>query len=294
MITIIVCSVKPQLLEELKNNIANTIGVNYELLSFDNRADKKGICTVYNDLANKASHDILCFAHEDILFNTNSWGKVLVNHLKENEFEVIGIAGSKYKSAFFSGWYTGNKAFDCANILHRFSDHDEKNYLNPDIKILLQEVVCLDGVFICCKKEVWRDTLFDENNLRGFHFYDIDFSLRSAKTHKVAVTYEIDMVHLTEGGDFGNNWIETSILYHELNRQLLPFTKLIKTSNGYEIGIANTNLDFLKSQNISWKNKMRWVVIQKLYQHTSLYYSILKFLFYRPLKLNVIHKFFKK
>lgn len=294
MITVIVCSVKPPLLEQLKKNIANTIGVDYELLSFDNRIDKKGICAVYNDLAEKAKYDILCFAHEDILFESNFWGRVLQKNLSKDSLGVLGVAGSKYKSAALSGWYTGNKAFDCANILHRFPDRDEKNFLNPDQSILLQEVVCLDGVFICCKREVWRQVLFDQNSLKGFHFYDIDFSLRSAKHHKVAVTYEIEMVHLTRGGDFGNNWVESALLFHEHNKPLLPFEKLIKASNEYELGIVKTNLDFLKSQRISWKNKKRWIKKQKLYLYPSLYYSIFKFLFYSPLNLRTIHKLFKK
>src|SRR5688572_11301326 len=130
MISVIVCSVQPAYLEQLKENLQETIGVEYELLAYDNRNSKKGICAVYNEMAAKAKFTILCFAHEDILFETKSWGQELINSFN-GSYEVIGVAGSKYKSSLFSGWFTGNNEFDRANILHRFPDRDERIFLNP-------------------------------------------------------------------------------------------------------------------------------------------------------------------
>lgn len=293
MISVIVCSIKPHLLEQLKININKSIGVDYELMVYDNRKDRKGLCAVYNQLAKRANHSILCFVHEDVVFDTQDWGKFLLNTITENNIGVLGVAGSKYKSALCSGWYTGNKDFDCATILHRFPDHDEKIYLSPSEKNIVEEVVCVDGVFIACKKEVWKQTLFDEENLKGFHFYDLDFSLRAAQSFKVAITYQIDIAHLTFGGDFGDNWITTAMFYHKQNKHLLPSTKLVNASQKNELDIAKTTLDVLKNQKIFWGNKIKWIQFQKLHAYPSLYYSILKFLLYSPLKLNLVHKLFK-
>ena len=293
MISVIVCSIKPDLLELLKINISKSIGVQYELLVYDNRNDRKGLCAVYNQLGKRAKYNVLCFIHEDILFDTPEWGSLILSTLNDNDVGVLGVAGSKYKSALCSGWYTGNKNFDCANVLHRFSDHDEKIYLSPSGNSIVEEVVCIDGVFIACKKEVWEATLFDETNLKGFHFYDLDFSIRASQNFKVAVTYQIDIAHITFGGDFGNNWITTAMLYHQQYRHHLPVTKLHKASKQNEIDIAKTTLDVLKNQKISWRNKMQWINVQKLHNYPSLYYSILKFLLYNPLKLNRVHKLFK-
>jgi hypothetical protein len=226
------------------------------------------------------------------LFKTYAWGRKIEESL-QNEFSVVGVAGSKYKSVFFSGWYTGNKEFDCANILHRLPEKDEKIRLNPSNNSMLEEVVCLDGVFVCCKKAVWQDVLFDEVNLKGFHFYDIDFSLRCSKQYRVAVSYEIDLIHITRGGDFGDRWIEVAIDYHDKTKISLPVTKLKKASHRTEIGIAKTTLDMLKSQKISVGNKLRWVKTQQLYKYSALYYSMLKFLFYKPLGLKAVHNLFK-
>ena len=79
MISVIVCSIKPQFLEQLKLNIKKTIGVAYELLAYDNREGRRGICEVYNELAKCVRYEIICFAHEDILFETHGWGKILLN-----------------------------------------------------------------------------------------------------------------------------------------------------------------------------------------------------------------------
>lgn len=293
MISVIVCSIKPRLLEQLKLNIDGTIGTDYELLVNDNRRDKKGLCAVYNELAKKANYNVLCFIHEDILFDTQAWGRILLNTLNENDVGILGVAGSKYKSAFCSGWYTGNNNFDCANVLHRFTDHDEKIYLSSSGNSVVEEVVCVDGVFIACKKEVWEQTLFDEEGLKGFHFYDLDFSLRAARNFKIAITYHIDITHITFGGDFGDNWIVTAMLYHQQNKHILPFTKLNKASKQNEVNIAKTTLDVLKNQKISWRHKMQWIKVQRLHNYPSLYYSILKFFLYSPLKLNLVHKLFK-
>lgn len=292
MISVIVCSVKPHFKEQLKTNLANTIGVDYELLCFDNRETNKGLCKVYNELAATAKYPILCFAHEDIEFQTLNWGKTIV-HSMEMDFDVVGVAGSKYKSAFYSGWYTGKREFDCAHILHRLPDRDEKIKLSPDQNSMEEEVVCLDGVFICCKKEVWATIRFNDAHLKGFHFYDIDFSIRASYKYKLAVTYNIDLVHFTLGGDFGDKWIENALLFHKLDKQILPVTKLVVWSNTTELGIAKTSLDVLKNQKISWLNKKKWIRQQNLHRYPSLYYHILKFLFYRPLRLNHVHKLFK-
>jgi len=77
MISIIICSVNTAFLEQVNKNITATIGVPYELLAWDNRDAKKGICEVYNWMASKAQYAYLCFVHEDILFETENWGQHL-------------------------------------------------------------------------------------------------------------------------------------------------------------------------------------------------------------------------
>ncbi len=75
---------------------------------------------------------------------------------------------------------------------------------------------------------------------------------------------------------------------------MLPGTKLFDHSASIETKISETWLDFLKKYRISWKNKWRWIRMQKLYYKPALYYPIVRFLFYEPVGIEKFHKTLKK
>lgn len=295
MISVVVCSRNTDFLLQVKRSISSTIGVVHEFLVWDNNAEPRGICEVYNRMAKQARYDIICFVHEDVLFNTLDWGEKLRSIFElQPEIGVIGVAGSKYKSRYSSGWYTSIKEFDCANIVHRSEKGEQVILLRPDNKYTLENVVCLDGVFICCRKSIWMDVMFNEADLTGFHFYDIDFTLRATRVCSVAVTFEIPIVHITHGGDFGNAWVKTSIEYHCRNRNMLPQSVNKNIDSSIDIKILKTWLDVLKQYRISWSNKLRWLTSQKLLFKPNLYYHIIKFLFYKPMKMHYFHKLIRR
>ena len=78
MISVLVCSLRPDLLQQLRDNISKTIGITYEILAFDNKLEKKGLAEVYNILGERAKFDILCFLHEDVIITTRNWGSILL------------------------------------------------------------------------------------------------------------------------------------------------------------------------------------------------------------------------
>jgi len=294
MISVLICSVNPDLLNNVRENIQHSIGVPFEILYFNNFKIGNGICKVYNELAAKAKFSILCFLHEDVILKTQGWGEKIIDLLKEPDAGLVGIAGSKYKSAYFSGWYTGIKEFDCANYTHFNGSESEKVMLPPDDNRSVEEVVCLDGVFICCKKATWKQILFDEKKLKGFHFYDIDFSVRAAFDYKILVSYEIEITHLTTGGDYSNNWVQTAISYHQSMQSRLPFSKIDISNKEADKKVIIATMDHLKHFKISVKNKIRWVILQNLFLKPFLYYHIVKFFCYEPLNLKRIHYYLKR
>jgi hypothetical protein len=294
MISVIICSIQPELLSDLEKNVSQTIGVPFEILHIDNRTYKKGICQVYNELAAKARFPYVCFLHEDIILKTQNWGKNIENIFVEDaDIALIGIAGCKYKSAYFSGWFSNVKELDCANYIHQYKNRIENVYLAPEKSSDEEEVVCVDGVFICCLKEAWQNIMFNDSLLKGFHFYDIDFSLRVSQHYKIVVTYDINLVHITGGGDYGNAWIDTAILYHQSMKSLLPFSKIKVDKKHADRKLIIATLDFLKNYRISFVNKIRWIFLQNLYLFPRYYYSILKFMLYKPLRMNFIHRLLK-
>jgi hypothetical protein len=288
MISVIICSVNPDLLKKITENIQKTIGIPFEILFFDNRIAKKGICAVYNELASKSKFEYLCFIHEDVLLKTENWGnKINGIFLNNPNIGLIGIAGSKYKSAYFSGWYTGVKELDCANYIHQYSSKTEHVFLSPS-QNRLEEVVCIDGVFMLTTKTAWSKIVFDEKLLKGFHFYDIDFSVRMAHEYKVVVTFDIQLVHITSGGDYSNNWVQTAILYHQKKKDILPFSKTSLIEKRIDKKVIITTMDHLKNYKIDLLNKIKWIVFQKLYLNPLFYYGIFKFILYQPLGLKKI------
>ena len=94
MISVLICSVKPLLLEKVTENIHNTIGVPHEIIFKDNRTENSGVCKVYNELASKSKYDKLCFIHEDVVLKTEDWGKKLIKLFEEDKsVGLIGLAG---------------------------------------------------------------------------------------------------------------------------------------------------------------------------------------------------------
>lgn len=297
MISVVICSVNKALAAQVKRNIDITIGVPWELVLLDNSVLKKSICEIYNMGAQRAKFDILCFVHEDVLMNTPDWGKLISGYFaSDKDLALIGLAGSKYKSKALSGWTTGIPEFDCCNIIHRDpSGAEHKIYLNPQPGSHLQKTLTIDGVFMCCRKPVWESIRFNEALLKGFHLYDIDFSFAVSRKYAAAVTYEIELVHLTSGGDYGDSWVHYTLLWHDKNRHLLPAigdSSSPKDLSDIELTIKKTWLNRLKIEPISLKNKMRWLKANNILANPTLLPYLALFLSFKQLrKKKSIRKF---
>jgi len=282
MISIIICSINKNFAQQVQENIAATIGVVWEPIIIDNTQSPKSITQVYNIGAAKANHDILCFVHEDILFQTLNWGAKIVDAFKrDGELGLIGVAGAKYKSKTPSGWYTGFKELDCCNISHLNKAGEKENiYFNPIPGSLTQPVIVLDGVFMCCPKNVWAAVKFDEILLTDFHLYDLDFSIRVAEKHKVVVTFEIDIVHITKGGHYGNQWLESTLLWHKSVQKELPvYVPGINLKRKiFERRILQTWLIRLKHEDINFYNKLHWLWGIRIWVHISAWPFVVLFM----------------
>jgi GT2 family glycosyltransferase len=269
------------------------IGIEHEWLVWDNSRQNLGLSEVYNKLATRAKYPFICFLHEDVVIQTRNWGSILVELCLQQNISLLGVAGGKYKSRMFSGWYSGGKNLDYFSLLHINNGKEQKMEAPEVWEQCEEEVASIDGLFMFCKKTVWETTRFDEGLLKGFHYYDIDFSLRVAQHAKVAVTNRLALIHYTKGGDYGEKWLEQTIVFHKAMKRVLPFSVSKKFEKNIEIIAAKYWLDWLKNMTIGLGNKLKWIQLQKLYLYPSLFYGIAKFLLYRPLKLKTVHYFFK-
>lgn len=257
MISIIICSIDSEKRVAVEKNINQTIGVPYELIILDNSILKKGICEIYNMGAARAHFDILCFMHEDVELKTFEWGKSVLNTFDSDPgIGVLGVAGSGYKSLTPMGWYCVEfegpyRSFQ--NILQGFKSVEKEDihaYHNP-VDSQLNEVICVDGVWFCARKEVVQRFSFDEKLLRGFHGYDLDFCLSVYGHHKIMVTYDVLMRHESEGS-FDKKWLSEILKVHRKWSKSLPITN----SDASEKEIYYTEKRAVKNlveKMISWK-----------------------------------------
>ena len=89
MLSVLICSINGELLRQVKQNIAETVGVPYEILVWDNKASNDGICKVYNRLASDAQYPLLLFVHEDVTFETMNWGQKLAQKLLKYQHQIL-------------------------------------------------------------------------------------------------------------------------------------------------------------------------------------------------------------
>lgn len=284
MISVVVCSVNADLALQVSRNIHETIGVPFEMIVIDNTANPRSITQVYNDGARRANFDILCFVHEDVLFKTQNWGQTVTTCFQTDKtLHLLGVAGGRYKSRTYSGWASGFKKFDCINVLHADKNGIEERFFSNPTGSDLVDTVTLDGVFICATREAWLGNPFDER-IEGFHLYDIDFSFRNHLTGRVAVTFNIEIVHLTEGGNFGDEWVANTMKWHSLFRNRLPACVDSHVDSRIEIAITKKWLHRLRGEKISFSNRMKWLKHTRALNHLLLWPHVLVFLLYRLIK----------
>jgi GT2 family glycosyltransferase len=254
MISVIVSTYKPHLLQQLSENIAETIGVEYELIAIQNNA-QYSLCEVYNMGVAKAKYDYYCFVHEDVLFKVNNWGQRLVSMMEtDSSIGLIGVAGTKFRSSYPSalGQSPRLSQFRRGHIF-QWITKEGSGYVHLEldennIKKEIEDVVCIDGVCMFSKKDVFKHCRFDDAILKQFHGYDIDFSLQVFFAgFRVLVDRTILIYHASVGSYDKNNTIANRVIAKKWWHQLPVVTK-------------DTNLSKIKISVLNYQNWTHFLV----------------------------------
>ncbi|MDD4969496.1 MAG: glycosyltransferase [Paludibacter sp.] len=199
MLSIIVCSRNKMLSTAFIDNIKNTVGVDYEIISIDNSANQYSIFSAYNTGFAKSKFPYVCFVHEDVLFHTQNWGEIVIQHLQSPGTGILGLAGGDLATRVPASWST---LMSCVNIIQsdRNRRKESKQIIHPEnFKDSKRSVILLDGVLMCMTSELMKKIHFDEQ-FNGFHGYDFDISIQSTLAgYTNYVLYDIKLEHFSRG-----------------------------------------------------------------------------------------------
>lgn len=180
---------------KFKEHVKKTSGVNdLEILMYEN-PNGISLTEIYNKGLNESTNDIIVFCHDDIIFNKPKWGVRLLKDFKDYNYGILGVAGSTYMAPNGRWWEDQTKMVGIVKHSKDGNTWTSKYSSKFDEPI---ETCCIDGVFFACNKNRVKNT-FDED-FRGFHFYDVDFSFGNHVSGvKVGVTFSVELTHKSIG-----------------------------------------------------------------------------------------------
>ncbi|RZM04425.1 MAG: hypothetical protein EOO88_56000, partial [Pedobacter sp.] len=175
MISIITCVRHTERIEPLRRHIESTIGVQHELIAIDNSTNQYSIFQAYNKGVELSRFPFLLFMHDDIWYHTDDWGKKLAAHFTDPQTGATGICGTPYIAWNAGGWWSPGEGY-----LHILQS--QKRGMEPEMQEFAPsnnyqpfgQVVALDGVWFCIRKELFDKIRFDDKTYNGFHLYDVD------------------------------------------------------------------------------------------------------------------------
>ena len=224
MISIVMCSRKPEIAPSLKENIKNTIGVGYEIITIDNSGNDYSIFSAYNKGVDQSRFPYVCLLHEDVLFRTKNWGINLVRHLAGENTGIVGVAGGKIMTKVPASWAVGGR---CIHIIQRLKNKkatlaevkDPPNFAGNRLPVVL-----LDGVFLAMRKDLFDVVRFDET-IPGFHGYDFDISAQAVIAgFNNYVVYDILLEHFSEGNRDASYYINLTNIHKKWENKLPLFS----------------------------------------------------------------------
>lgn len=257
MLSIVVSSHNKSFFNALTKNIEHTCGTVTEIIKIDNPGTM-GLCKAYNKGALQASFPNILFLHEDVEFREKNWGQRLINHLNDAETGIIGLAGSSYVPVAPSGWFIAKQ-----------KNNSQKT-----------KAFAVDGVFLAMRLKHFKEFSFNEN-VQGFHGYDLDISLRVAKKYNNYIVNDILIDHFSAGKP-NQQWLDNNIqirknignTYQNVINSTLEKTAYINFVKAYFSYYKITSTNILKTFEFYPFTKIK---LNDHFEILKMYYFLLKY-----------------
>jgi hypothetical protein len=234
MITIGYSTRKPN--PEFQEKIKKSIGLKEFTIIEKINNGEKSLTQVYNEILEESKTDIIVLCHDDLIFETEKWGKKVLNHFNNTEFGIIGVAGTTSIPESGRWWEDPSKMVGIVNHKHEGKKWESKYSKNWGDEII--ETILVDGLFISLSKNRIKNKF--NSNIPDFHFYDVDFSFKNHLLGvKVGVMFDVRLTHLSIGMT-NDKWESNRELFVSDVKENLPYY--------FEPNIEIINIPFYKSK----------------------------------------------
>ncbi len=199
--------------------LKKTSGVpNTEVIPFENNGEYS-LTEVYNKILNQSSNNVVILCHDDIYFDSKNWGQKILNHFKrKNDYGILGLAGTTHLPKSAKWWEDFSKMKGIVNHEHEGKKWESK--YSPSKGNILDDVVLVDGLFIVVNKNNIIHNFNEE--VKGFHFYDVDFSFRNFMSNvKIGVMYDVRVTHKSVG-QTNEQWEKNREVFSKKYEDVLP------------------------------------------------------------------------
>lgn len=177
------------------DHIKKTCGVKeVEVIQYINKGE--ALTKFYNKGLKESKNDIVVFCHDDIIFNTKNWGKKLLNHFKNTDFGILGVAGTTSMPSTGKWWEEPNKMM--GQVRHSHEGKSWDSIYCPSFGDTVLQSILVDGLFFVVDKSRIKNNFSKE--FKGFHFYEIDFCISNhLEGVKIGVMSNIRITHKSIG-----------------------------------------------------------------------------------------------
>lgn len=232
MISIIICNRLNAISPELKHNIKDTIGSEYEIVCINNANRHYNIFQAYNEGVQRAKGDILCFSHDDVTFLNNNWSKKVEDMFASDpSLEALGVAGGHFMPNCPSSWWNSEISSMHVYTLTPNGEIDEAIHNDYAKGYKTIEVASIDGLWMCIRRKLFdKEIRFDDKTFSGFHCYDADICMQILKAgYAIKVAFDIDILHRGKG-KLNAQYYHDIELWHEKWKDYLPVVRGVQMS----------------------------------------------------------------
>ena len=216
MVSIVCSSINPD--KKYEKEILKKIGLkDVEFLHYENKGEYS-LTELYEKGLAESQNDIVLFIHDDLIMNTNNWGRNLVSHFNETDYGILGIAGTTNLTETGTWWTNQNEMVGIVNHKHKGKTFPSEYSANLNKEII--KTVLVDGLFFAVSKSRLKYDF--DTTIKGFHFYDVDFSFGNHLNGcNVGVIFDIRVTHLSIG-QTNEKWEENKKIFIDKWASNLP------------------------------------------------------------------------